>query len=175
LRTQLKAFIDSGLDDGGHMAGKEHQYSVRVSWTGNTGSGTRTYRGYERAHDITAPGKPTIEGSADPAFRGDGGRWNPEDLLVASLSACHKLWFLALCSQAGVVVTAYEDSAEGVMLEEPNGAGQFTSVTLKPCVTISAESDEAKALELHQKAHAMCFIARSVNFPVSNEPTVRRE
>lgn len=157
------------------MAIKEHRYSVQVSWTGNTGDGTRTYRGYERAHDIDAEAKPTIAGSSDPAFRGDSSRWNPEDLLVASLSACHKLWYLGLCSQAGIVVTAYRDNAEGVMVEEANGAGQFISVVLRPEVTISAGSDEEKALNLHHEAHAMCFIARSVNFSVSNEPRINRE
>lgn len=157
------------------MAHGTHRYTVRIVWTGNSGSGTRTYRGYERAHDIEADGKPTIAGSSDPAFRGDPGRWNPEDLLVASLAACHKLWFLGLCAQEGVVVTAYEDAAEGIMIEQPDGAGQFQSVTLRPAVTISAASDEVKALALHGKAHAMCFIARSVNFPVTHEPTVVRE
>lgn len=157
------------------MVGKQHQYAVQVIWTGNTGNGTRTYRGYERAHDITASGKPTIAGSSDPAFRGDAARWNPEELLVASLSACHKLWYLGLCSQAGIVVTAYEDGAEGFMLEEADGAGQFLSVTLKPVVTISASSDEAQAMHLHHEAHAKCFIARSMNFSVTNEPTIKRE
>ena len=157
------------------MANKQHQYAVRVIWTGNTGTGTESYRGYERAHDIRAAGKPTIAASSDPSFRGDNSRWNPEELLVASLSACHKLWYLGLCSQAGIVVTAYEDAAEGSMVEEGDGAGQFTSVTLRPHVTISTASDEAKAIELHHQAHTMCFIARSVNFTVTNEPTIARE
>ena len=60
-----------------------------------------------------------IRGSADPAYRGDAGRHNPEDMLVAALSACHMLWYLHLCSAAGIVVTAYEDAAEGVM-ENPS-------------------------------------------------------
>lgn len=157
------------------MAHKQHHYEVSVRWTGNAGVGTKTYSAYQRAHDILAEGKPTIAGSSDPAFRGDSSRWNPEELLVAALSACHKLWFLGLCSQAGVVVTAYEDAAEGLMVEEPNGAGKFSSVTLRPHVTISANSDEAKAMELHHQAHDMCFIARSVNFPVVNEPTIIRD
>lgn len=157
------------------MADTQHRYAVTVTWTGNIGAGTASYRGYERAHDIMADGKATIAGSSDPAFRGNAGRWNPEELLVASLSACHKLWYLGLCAQAGVVVTAYEDSAEGSMSEEAGGAGQFTSVTLRPHVTISADSDEATAVALHHRAHAMCFIARSVNFPVSNVPTVTRD
>lgn len=154
------------------MTTKTHHYDVQVTWTGNTGSGTRTYQSYERAHEIIVPGKPTIPGSSDPAFRGDKQRWNPEELLVASLSACHKLWYLGLCAQAGIVVTAYEDMAEGTMVEEPDGAGQFTAVTLKPRVTISAESDETKATALHHKAHEMCFIARSMNFPVTTAPVI---
>jgi organic hydroperoxide reductase OsmC/OhrA len=157
------------------MADKQHQYIVQVIWTGNSGTGTASYRSYERAYEISANGKPPIAGSSDPSFRGDSARWNPEDLLVASLSACHKLWYLGLCAQAGVVVIAYEDAAEGSMIEEANGAGQFTSVVLRPRVTISAASDEAKAIELHQQAHSMCFIARSVKFPVTNAPTIIRE
>jgi len=148
---------------------------VQVIWTGNSGTGTTSYRSYERAHDISANGKPTIAGSSDPTFRGDSARWNPEELLVASLSACHKLWYLGLCAQAGVVVTAYEDTAEGSMVEEASGAGHFVSVVLRPHVTISAASDEVKAMELHRQAHGMCFVARSVNFPVTNSPTIVRE
>lgn len=155
---------------GDSLTDKHHHYTVRVRWTGNTGGGTATYRGYDRSYDISSAAKPIIAGSSDPSFRGDADRWNPEDLLVASLSACHKLWFLGLCSQVGVVVLAYEDTADGVMAEERGGAGQFTSVTLRPHVTISPDSDEVKATALHHDAHAMCFIARSVNFPVRVEP-----
>lgn len=157
------------------MTDKHHHYAVETRWTGNTGYGTGSLRSYERAHEITAEGKPPMAGSSDPAFRGDASRWNPEELLVASLSACHQLWYLGLCAQAGVTVTAYEDRAEGIMVEEPEGAGQFRAVTLRPQVRISAGSDEARALALHEEAHAMCFIARSVNFPVTAEPTILRE
>lgn len=157
------------------MADKHHHYAITVRWTGNTGIGTKSYRSYERSYDIVANGKPFIAGSSDPAFRGDGCRWNPEELLVASLSACHKLWFLGLCAQAGIVVTAYEDVAEGLMIEQESGEGQFDSVTLRPRVTISTHSDKAKAMELHHRAHEMCFIARSMNFPVGNVPTIIRE
>jgi len=152
------------------MADKQHHYAVSVTWTGNQGTGTASYRGYSRDHLIEAEGKPGIEGSSDPAFRGDPARWNPEDLLVASLSACHKLWYLGLCAEAGIVVLAYEDRAEGEMLETPNGAGQFTSVTLRPRVTLAAGTDLDKARSLHHLAHQKCFIARSVNFPVGHEP-----
>lgn len=152
---------------------REHHYSVEVEWTGNTGEGTANYRSYSRDHDVRIPGKPTIAGSADPGFRGDPARWNPEDLLVASLSECHMLWVLALAAQSGVVVTAYEDGASGVMVTEADGAGQFTEVVLRPVVTVADASMAAKADALHATAHAKCFIARSVNFPVRHEATTR--
>ncbi len=154
------------------MTGKQHRYQVHVTWTGNEGTGTASYRGYSRAHEIGAEGKPTIPGSSDPAFRGDPARWNPEEMLVASLSTCHQLWYLHLCATAKIVVTAYEDRAEGVMAEEANGAGQFVSVVLRPHVTLAPGSDGAKAKALHHDASEMCFIARSMNFPVTHEPTI---
>lgn len=117
-------------------------------------------------------GKPTIAGSSDPHFRGDVDRWNPEELLVASLSACHQLWYLHLCSDAGIAVTAYEDHAEGIMIEEAGGTGRFSQVVLRPQVTLANGSDAAKALSLHHAAGRKCFIARSVNFPVPHEPRV---
>ncbi|WP_416262436.1 OsmC family protein [Gibbsiella quercinecans] len=144
----------------------------QVVWTGNEGSGTANYRAYSRNHEISAAGKTPVLGSADPSFRGDPARWNPEELLLASLSACHKLWYLGLCAAAGVTVVAYRDEAEGVMLEESSGAGQFSSVTLRPRIEITADSDRQTALDLHHKAHDMCFIARSMNFPVNNEPEI---
>lgn len=152
------------------MADKQHYYPVQVVWTGNQGTGTASYRGYSRNHDIKVAGKQTLEGSSDPSFRGDPARWNPEELLVASLSACHKLWYLGLCAEAGIVVLAYEDNAHGAMLEQADGAGQFTSVVLRPKVVLAPDSDLEKARELHRVAHEKCFIARSVNFPVSHEP-----
>lgn len=152
------------------MPAHEHSYAVSLQWTGNEGPGTSSYTGYKRDHDIRGAGKPVIVGSSDPAFRGDAARWNPEELLVASLAACHQLWYLHLCAQAGVVVVAYEDHAVGVMSEEAGGAGQFSRVVLRPQVTLAAGSDAAKALSLHHDANAKCFIARSMNFPVLHEP-----
>ncbi|WP_337270314.1 OsmC family protein [Oryzifoliimicrobium ureilyticus] len=154
------------------MGERTHRYLVSVTWTGNDGVGTKSHRSYRRDHEIKADTKPAILGSSDPSFRGDPTRWNPEELLVASLSACHKLWYLGLCADAGVTVLSYEDEAEGVMAEESSGAGQFTSVTLRPKIEISAASDRAKAEELHHTAHDMCFIARSVKFPVTIEPII---
>ena len=152
---------------------REHRYVVTVSWTGNLGSGTSGYRDYARDCEIAVDGKPAIPASADPAFRGDRSRWNPEELLVASLSACHKLSYLHLAAAAGIVVTAYSDHAEGVMEITPAGAGRFTSVMLHPAVTVKADSDIERAHALHERAHEMCFIANSVNFPVGCEPDIK--
>jgi organic hydroperoxide reductase OsmC/OhrA len=155
------------------MSHSEHVYAVSVRWTGNRGTGTSDYRAYERSHEIVAPGKPVIPGSSDPAFRGSGDCYNPEDLLVASLSTCHLLWYLHLCASAGVVVTSYEDDATGTMVEVPETGGHFTEVILRPAVGISS-GDEALAHALHEKAHHLCFVANSVNFPVRCEPTITK-
>jgi organic hydroperoxide reductase OsmC/OhrA len=151
-----------------------HHYKVRVEWAGNTGSGTSGYRNYERRHEISGgTQKPLIPGSSDPNFRGDAARWNPEELLVASLSACHQLWYLHLCSDAGIVVMSYVDLAEGLMEETADGSGRFVRVVLHPSVSIAPGADVAKARELHHKANAKCFIANSVNFPVEAKAEIK--
>ncbi|HVZ07962.1 OsmC family protein [Rhodopila sp.] len=153
------------------MAGRTHTYHTHLAWTGAAAG--LPFRNHRRDYRITAPGKPPLEGSCDPVFRGDPSRWNPEDLLVASLSACHQLWYLGLCAAAGIEVLAYEDVAEGTMVEESaGGAGQFAAVVLRPRVTVANEADIPRAMALHKDAHDRCFIARSVNFPVSHEPQV---
>jgi organic hydroperoxide reductase OsmC/OhrA len=154
------------------MSNGLHHYHVETAWTGDQGRGTASYAGYSRDHVLAAPGKPPILGSSDPKFRGDPSRWNPEEMLLASLSACHQLWYLHLCSAARVVVTEYMDEAEGWMTESPDGGGQFTRVLLKPRVTVQEGSDPNRAMELHAQAHALCFIARSMNFPVEHAPEV---
>ncbi len=150
----------------------DHSYELSVRWTGNGGSGTSSYRAYSRDHEVNAAGKPAISGSSDPAFRGDAGRWSPEELLLASLSQCHMLWYLHLAATAGIVVTAYEDTPAATMRENPDGSGQFTEVLLRPRVTFAHKAMRERAEALHNGAQAMCFIARSVNFPVRHEPVV---
>ena len=151
---------------------REHRYAVSITWNGNLGTGTSGYRDYSRDYEIGSEGKSTIHGSADPAFRGDRSRWNPEELLVASLSACHKLWYLHLAAEAGIIVTAYADRAEGALEVGRDGVGQFKSVVLHPTVTVAPASDIERARTLHQPAHEKCFIANSVNFPVECEPEI---
>ena len=153
------------------MTDHQHHYRVGVEWTGNRGTGTDGYRNYCREHVILIEGKPGIAGSSDPAFRGDAAKHNPEDMLVAALSACHMLAYLHVATLAGVVVTAYTDTADGTMVTESNG-GHFTEVVLHPVVTITAASDPAKAEAVHDDAHHACFIAASVNFPVRCEPRI---
>ncbi len=148
----------------------QHHYSLTLKWTGNKGTGTLNYRTYERSHTISISNKADLLLSSDPAFRGDKSKNNPEELLVASLSSCHMLWYLHLCAEAGVVVIDYVDNATGTMMENPDGSGRFTDVTLNPIVTLTERSMENKAYELHKKANELCFIANSVNFPVIHKP-----
>ena len=151
---------------------KTHTYGASIRWTTGNGDGTKSYRSYSRNHTIVVQGKPEIAASSDPAFRGDAGRYNPEELLVASLTSCHMLWYLHLCAVNGVTVVDYRDDASGVLEETGGGTGQFVSVALRPVVTIAPGGDPARALALHEEAHRLCFIARSVNFPVRFEPRI---
>ncbi|UOU98498.1 OsmC family protein [Chryseobacterium daecheongense] len=151
---------------------KEHHYKTSIQWTGNKGTGTSGYRNYERSHTISVENKAIIEGSSDPAFRGDKTKYNPEEMLLASLSSCHMLWYLHFCSEEGVIVTEYIDHATGIMIEDENGSGYFKEVTLNPEIIVTEESMVEKAKELHHKANEFCFIANSVNFPVKHFPTV---
>ncbi|GAB2648490.1 OsmC family protein [Prescottella soli] len=150
----------------------EHSYALDVAWTGNRGTGTSGYRDYDRDHTVTAPGKPPLRGSADPAFRGEADRWNPEELLVAALSQCHMLSYLALAAAGGVVVLGYTDQPTGRMRLNSDGSGQFTEVVLAPKVLVADPSMVAAAEGLHADAHGKCFIARSVNFPVEHRADV---
>lgn len=147
-----------------------HQYKLGLEWTGNIGQGTSGYQTYQRNYTISANDKAPIYGSSDPAFRGDKSRYNPEELLLASLSSCHMLWYLHLCTEAGVVVLTYADQATATMQETEDGGGHFTGVTLNPVVTVADQNMIEKANVLHKQANERCFIANSVNFPVSHKP-----
>jgi organic hydroperoxide reductase OsmC/OhrA len=151
---------------------KQHAYDVQIAWRDTSGAGTRSYTSYRRDHVISVAGKPQIAASSDPAFRGDAQRYNPEELLVASLASCHMLWYLHLCAVNGICVLEYRDAAHGVMEEVAGGGGAVVEVTLHPEVRIAPDADRERAVALHEQAHGMCFIARSVNFPVHCEPQV---
>jgi organic hydroperoxide reductase OsmC/OhrA len=152
---------------------RTHRYTVTNRWTGNLGKGTSDYRSYSRSHELSTPAKSApIAGSSDPMFRGDRTRYNPEELLVGALSACHMLWALHYCADAGIVVTGYVDDAHGEMVERGDGSGEFTSVVLRPRMKIVDASRVSDAIAIHARVHDVCAIARSVNFSVSCEPAV---
>jgi organic hydroperoxide reductase OsmC/OhrA len=148
-----------------------HQYKAKTEWTGNNGTGTTDYKAYSRNHNIAIAEKEILKCSSDPQFRGDKHRHNPEELLLASISGCHMLWYLHLCATHGVVVVQYVDEAVGLMRENADGSGQFAEVTLSPKVLVAEASMIEKANALHHDANKMCFIARSLNFPVIHRPT----
>lgn len=154
------------------MIGKDHYYTTSLRWTGNRGTGTSGYRDYERSYTVSADGKADLEGSSDKTFRGDAAKWNPEEMLLSALSSCHMLSYLHQCADAGITVLDYTDDASGTMLLDEDGAGRFTGVVLRPRVMVADAADPTAAQQLHHAAHKACFIANSVNFPVTCEAVV---
>lgn len=152
---------------------KEHTFEARVIWTGNRGTGTSAYKAYDRTWDMALTGKEVVHCSNDPMLGGDPTKYNPEDLLISALSSCHMLWYLHLCSVAGVTVLDYQDDAVGIGESEPSGKGRFVEAILRPTITITADSNKDEAIAIHDRIHEFCFIARSVNFPVRYEPTIK--
>jgi organic hydroperoxide reductase OsmC/OhrA len=152
---------------------RTHRYQITNRWTGNLGAGMSNYRAYSRSHELATPAKAApIPGTSDPLFRGDPARYNPEELLLGALSACHMLWALHWCADAGIVVTEYVDDARGEMVERGDGAGEFTRAVLQPRMSITDASRVEDALAIHARVHEVCAIARSVNFPVECKPVV---
>ncbi len=151
---------------------REHQYTVSIKWTGNKGEGTVGYRKYSRDHELIVDGKAIVPLSSDPTFRGDSSRLNPEELLLSSLSSCHMLWYLHLCSENGVVVKEYIDHAEAIMEEGIDASGAFSKVILHPEIRIVNRDNLNIADQLHHEAHNLCFIANSVNFEVLVQPSI---
>jgi organic hydroperoxide reductase OsmC/OhrA len=154
------------------MSATTHHYRATIDWTGAKAGPAKDYKTYSREFTASVPGKAPIVGSSDPAFLGDPKLLNPEDLLVVSLSTCHMLTYLALAANSKVPVIAYVDEAEGTLSQEPDKNWKMSEVVLRPKVTIAAGADVEKAKRLHERAHDLCFIARSVNFTVRNEPTI---
>ena len=152
---------------------RQHRYRIVNRWTGNLGTGTSAYAAYSRAHELSGAEKGSaIAGSSDPLFRGDRTRYNPEELLLGALSACHMLWVLHLCADAGIAVTGYTDEALGEMDEHEDGSAEFTRVVLRPRMSIADPARAAEAIAMHHRAHQVCALARSMNFPVEHQPVV---
>jgi organic hydroperoxide reductase OsmC/OhrA len=145
-----------------------HRYPAKLVWTGAAQGPTSSYEAYSREYTIELAGKPPLRGTADPAFRGDPRLHNPEEFLVIALSSCHMLSFLALAARRRVLVVGYEDDAIGTMALK-DGRVRFTDVLLRPRVTLAPGSDGVVVPAINAKAHELCFIANSVNFPVRHE------
>jgi len=143
-----------------------HEYSVGLKWDGNRGLGTRDYLSYARRFRLTVEGKPDIVGTADPAFHGETHLHNPEELLLAAVTSCHMLTYLALCARNGITVSRYADSARGILALQASGEGRFEEIELQPLVAVAPGSDVAAAIQLHERAHELCFIANSCSFPI---------
>ena len=147
----------------------EHHASVHWRRT----SADFTYESYNRAHAVTfKDGRLSLPGSANPAFRGDADRVDPEEAFVASLSACHMLTFLAICARKRLIVDSYEDDAVGFMEKGPNGKLWVSRVVLHPRIVFGGETtpDGAVITEIHHLSHGECFIANSVKTDVTVEP-----
>ena len=163
--------MSSTIKNNYYLINKQHNYKLTIKWTGNKGVGTKGYLSYDRSHILSIENKSDIYCSSDPSFRGDKTKYNPEELFVASISSCHMLWYLHLCSDAGVIVIDYTDNATGTMQEEDDGGGIFTEVILYPKVIVQDKSMIEKAIELHHNANKLCFIANSCNFPIKHKAT----
>lgn len=144
-------------------------FNIQIQWLNKNKA--FTYNDYSREYTINTNGKPEIIASAAPAYKGLPEVYNPEDLLVASLAGCHMLSYLALAANSKITVLSYSDDANGT-LEKDGMSMKFSEVILQPKIVISSDSDVEKALALHEKAHHVCFIAKSVNFPVQIKPEI---
>lgn len=149
---------------------KEHRYNLTAIWRGNKGTGTSGLRDYDRSHTVSILNKPQLHLTTDNPAVGDKTKLNPEDLLVTAVSSCHMLSYLYVCALEGVIVTDYVDNATGLMLEHASGGGQFKEVVLNPVIKVAKTTMIKKAIELHHKAHEICYIANSVNFEVKCNP-----
>jgi organic hydroperoxide reductase OsmC/OhrA len=155
------------------VVSKQHRYTVTVEWTGNRGEGTASYRSYDRDHEVSAEHTPSISGSSDPAFRGNPSRWNPEQLLVASAAQCHLLSYLHHAATNDVVVTDYVDHPTAVLTEDDAGGGRFTEIVLHPLVTVADAAMVETAQRLHHDANRTCFVASTLNLPVTHDAHIR--
>jgi organic hydroperoxide reductase OsmC/OhrA len=147
----------------------KHLFKAEVKWTSNQEDSTKRF--YNKSHKISIEGKPILNVSAAKAFKGDPELYNPEDLLLSSLVSCHMMSYLYVCSQNGIQIFEYSDNAEATLEVFPDGSGRFVEVKLNPKVTIANADKIQMALDLHQKANQLCFIANSCNFPVLHNAT----
>lgn len=145
-----------------------HEYHARITWLGAGSAGTETYSSYARAWSAEVDGKPPLAGSADAAFRGDPAAWNPEECLLTAVSACHLLFFLALCARGGVRVLAYTDAASAELRLDADGGGALHAIRLRARVRLASTAEIDTARALYERAGRLCFIARSLSAAVDH-------
>lgn len=145
------------------------EHTARVIW--NRGDREFTYQKYSRDHEWRFDGGAVVPASASPAYMGGEAHVDPEEAFVASLSACHMLTFLALCTKERLVVESYEDDAVGHLEKNADGKMAVTRVTLRPNIVFSGGDPSQETLDkLHHDSHEMCFIASSVKTDITVEP-----
>jgi organic hydroperoxide reductase OsmC/OhrA len=149
-----------------HMA---DVFTTHLDWSGSVKGAARDPATYSRDLEVSIASA-SLPMSAAASYRGDASRANPEQLFVASLSACQALTYLYVAAKRGIVVVAYTDDAEG-HLALVDGRIRVARVNLRPRITLEAGTDEAQARELVEKAHHDCFIAASVSAQVRIEPS----
>ena len=147
-----------------------HLFKVALNWIKKEPQTDSSTRIYTKSHHISIEGKPDLEVSAAKAFKGDPNLYNPEDLLLSSLTSCHMMSYLYCCMQYKIEVISYQDHSEATLQVNPDGSGKIVKVDLFPEIIISNSSQIELALSLHKKANELCFIANSCNFPVYHHP-----
>jgi organic hydroperoxide reductase OsmC/OhrA len=149
-----------------------HTFETTLVWPAEAGQTLPPDAAFSRNSVLAAPGKPFIAASSPIVFGGDATRYNPEEMLMLSLSQCHMLTYLAIAAKKRMGILGYEDRAAGTLGMGPSGKMQMVDVLLRPRVTVARGTILADAQALHEKAHANCFVANSMNFTVRNEPSV---
>lgn len=147
-----------------------HRFEGGLRWTGSASEADGKLK-LERSFTLDFPGKAPLAGSSPAVFNGDDAKHNPETLMVSSLMACHHLTYLAICERSRIKVLSYEDSATGTLAVK-DGKMRMVEVVLRPQVKIDDAAHVQRALEIHHRAHAHCFMSNSVNFEVKVEPKV---
>ncbi|MGJ5642123.1 OsmC family protein [Formosa sp. S-31] len=147
-------------------------FKLKNSWSLEEAQRQKASGGALKTHQVFLEKGKRLEISAEKRFKGDGSKFNPEELLLAALSSCHFMSYLYVCELAGIIVVNYSDCPEGILELHNDGSGAFSKVILKPEVTIENPKDVETAKALHKKAGDLCFIANSCVFPIEYYPEV---
>jgi organic hydroperoxide reductase OsmC/OhrA len=143
------------------------EHKITLNWT--KGNAPFTYDAYPRDHRINFKNGEAVSFSAAAAYKGDPAKGDPEDMLVAALSSCQMLTFLAIAAKKKLTVLSYDDEAVG-FLEKEGGKLWITRVILRPKIVFETAPDAATLAEMNHMAHEQCFIANSVKTEVTVEP-----